>query len=123
MILTHTCIITDDVKGLSLFYETVLGMKAVFYGEDYSEFNTERGNLSIYSSDMLNELALNSVFPASNRSVILEFQVDDVDEEYERLQEVEVVWVKSPTTQPWGNRSIYFRDLDGNLVSFYTQVK
>ena len=96
MILTHTCIITDDVKGLSLFYETVLGMKAVFYGEDYSEFNTERGNLSIYSSDMLNELAPNSAFPASNRSVILEFQVDDVDEEYERLQEVEVVWVKSP---------------------------
>jgi len=47
MILTHTCIITDDVKGLSLFYQTVLGINPVLYREDYSEFNTERGNLSI----------------------------------------------------------------------------
>jgi hypothetical protein len=46
--------------------------------------------LSIYSADMLNELAPNSAFPASNRSVIPEFQVDNVDEEYERLQEVAV---------------------------------
>jgi hypothetical protein len=35
MILTHTCIITDNVKVLSLFYEEVLGIKAVYYGEDY----------------------------------------------------------------------------------------
>jgi uncharacterized glyoxalase superfamily protein PhnB len=86
------------------------------------EFNTEQGNLSIYSADMLNELTPDSAFPASNRSVILEFMVDDVDAEYERLQEVAVEWVKPPTTQPWGNRSIYFRDLDGNLVNFYMQV-
>jgi catechol 2,3-dioxygenase-like lactoylglutathione lyase family enzyme len=122
MIFTHTCIITDDVKVLSLFYEEVLGIKAVYYGKDYSEFNTERGTLSIYRADMFNELAPNSAFPAYNRSVILEFSVEDVDAEYERLQEVAVEWVKPPTTQPWGNRSIYFRDLDGNLVNFYMQV-
>jgi len=30
--------------------------------------------------------------------------------------------VKPPTTQPWGNRSIYFRDPDGNLINFYSRV-
>ena len=59
---------------------------------------------------------------ASNRSVILEFKVTDVDREYERLQRLQVEWVKHPTTQPWGNRSIYFRDPDGNLINFYTGV-
>jgi catechol 2,3-dioxygenase-like lactoylglutathione lyase family enzyme len=28
-------------------------------------------------------------------------------------------WVKPPTTQPWGTRSLYFRDPDGNLIDFY----
>ena len=58
----------------------------------------------------------------ANRSVILPFQVADVDSEYERLRRLEVDWVKPPTTQPWGNRSIYFRDPDGNLISFYSRV-
>jgi catechol 2,3-dioxygenase-like lactoylglutathione lyase family enzyme len=31
-------------------------------------------------------------------------------------------WVKGPTTQPWGTRSIYFRDPDGNLVDFFAPV-
>jgi len=30
--------------------------------------------------------------------------------------------VKAPSTQPWGNRSIYLRDPDGNLVNLYTRV-
>ncbi len=55
-------------------------------------------------------------------SVMFEFEVDDVDAEYERLRGYGVEWVKLPTTQPWGNRSIYFRDPDGNLVNFYARV-
>jgi hypothetical protein len=30
--------------------------------------------------------------------------------------------VQQPTTMPWGNRSILFRDPDGNLVNFFTPV-
>jgi len=31
-------------------------------------------------------------------------------------------WVQEPTTMPWGNRSILFRDPDGNLVNFFAPV-
>jgi hypothetical protein len=31
-------------------------------------------------------------------------------------------WVQAPTTMPWGNRSILFRDPDGNFVNFFTPV-
>ena len=55
-----------------------------------------------------------------NRSVILEFRVADVDVEYRRLQGLVKVWAKLPSTQPWGTRSVYFRDPDGNLVDFFT---
>ena len=30
--------------------------------------------------------------------------------------------VQEPTTQPWGNRSLLFRDPDGNLVNLFTPV-
>ncbi|MFT4213396.1 MAG: hypothetical protein QM622_01280 [Microbacterium sp.] len=30
------------------------------------------------------------------------------------------VFVNEPTTMPWGNRSLLFRDPDGNLVNFFT---
>ncbi|MBV9580788.1 MAG: VOC family protein, partial [Chloroflexi bacterium] len=55
--------------------------------------------------------------------VMLEFHVDDADAEYARLQHlpnVTVDFVLTPTTLPWGNRSIYFRDPDGNLINFFT---
>jgi catechol 2,3-dioxygenase-like lactoylglutathione lyase family enzyme len=36
------------------------------------------------------------------------------------LQPLVKTWVKPPTTQPWGTRSFYFRDPDGNLVDFFS---
>lgn len=63
-----------------------------------------------------------SARPADNHTVIIEFKVDDVDAEYARLQPLVTDWVQPPTTMPWGNRSILFRDPDGNLVNYFTPV-
>jgi catechol 2,3-dioxygenase-like lactoylglutathione lyase family enzyme len=38
------------------------------------------------------------------------------------LQTLGVEIVTAPTTMPWGNRSLLFRDPDGNLVNFFTPV-
>ncbi len=32
-------------------------------------------------------------------------------------------WVMLPTIQPWGNRSMIFRDPEGNLVSVFARSK
>jgi uncharacterized glyoxalase superfamily protein PhnB len=60
--------------------------------------------------------------PAMNRSVILDFEVDDVDAARARLSDFVGDWVLQPTTQPWGNRSMMFRDPDGNLVNVYARA-
>ncbi len=54
--------------------------------------------------------------------MIIGFLVDDVDSQYERLKPPVSVWMQEPTSMPWGNRSIVFRDPDGNLVNFFTPV-
>jgi catechol 2,3-dioxygenase-like lactoylglutathione lyase family enzyme len=121
--LMHTCLITSNVKRLVDFYEPVLNLKAKWSGNDYAEFATGVGVLAIYSADAQEKYIPGSAQAAKNRSVILEFRVADPDSEYKRLGSLVKAWVKPPTTQPWGTRSVYFRDPDGNLVDFYALTK
>jgi catechol 2,3-dioxygenase-like lactoylglutathione lyase family enzyme len=117
--LMHTCLITDNVNRLVQFYEPILRLTAQRSGEDYAELQTGVGVLAVFSAAAQQRYIPSSTDAARNRSAILEFEVADVDAEYARLQSLVKTWVKPPTTQPWGTRSIYFRDPDGNLVDFY----
>jgi catechol 2,3-dioxygenase-like lactoylglutathione lyase family enzyme len=119
-ILVNTCLITSDVKELVRFYEPILGRRARMSGDDYAEFYTGAGVLAIFSAAAQEKYIPGSAEAAKNKSAILEFKVADVDSEYARLRGLVKIWVKPPTTQPWGTRSVYFRDPDGNLVDFYT---
>jgi len=121
--LVNTCLITNDVKRLVEFYEPILRLEAKKTGEDYAEFPTGVGVLAIFSGDAQERYIPGSAEAAKNESVVLQFRVGDVDQEYRRLQGLVKTWVKPPTTQPWGTRSVYFRDPDGNLVDFYAPVK
>ena len=121
--LMHTCLITNNVNQLIQFYEPVLALKAQKSGEDYAEFRTDVGVLAIFSAAAQEKYIPSSAISSANKSMILEFQVTDVDKEYSRLQSLVKIWVKPPTTQPWGTRSTYFRDPDGNLVDFYAAPK
>lgn len=121
--LVNTCLVTSNVRQLAAFYEPVLGLKADWSGEDYAEFHTGVGVLAIFSFAAQEKYIPNATEPGKNRSVILEFRVADVDQEYGRLQSLVTTWIKPPTTQPWGTRSVYFRDPDGNLVDFYSRAK
>ena len=119
-----TRIITADVKRLVAFYETVTGVKLTLYSEDFAELVTDAGTLAIGSTRTLRLFGGDHVAsPAANRTAIIEFRVADVDAEYRRLGGlIEGALVQAPTTMPWGNRSLLFRDPDGNLVNFFTPV-
>jgi len=106
------------------FYQHALGVspQSVTSGV-YAEFPTARGVLAIFSAEAQEKYIPGAAEPANNRSTILEFQVANVDGEYVRLRSFVETWVKPPTNQPWGTRSLYFRDPDGNLVDFYLPAK
>jgi predicted enzyme related to lactoylglutathione lyase len=117
-----TRIITADVKRLVAFYESVTGVTAVWGNELFAEIPTDVGTLAIGSDKTVALFGAGSAESAANRTAILEFLVDDVDAEYARLREQLTDVVTEPTTMPWGNRALLFRDPEGNLVNLFTPV-
>lgn len=117
-----TRIITADVPRLVAFYEMVTGASAVWGNELFAEIPTPVGVLAIGSDKTVALFGEGSAEPAANRSAIIEFIVDDVDADYERLRGRVAEIVTEPTTMPWGNRALLFRDPDGNLVNLFTPV-
>ena len=58
--------------------------------------------------------------PPSAHEVILDFQAGDVDAEFHRIDALGVDWVMPPATQPWGNRTMIFRDPEGTLINVFS---
>ncbi|WP_433513331.1 VOC family protein [Nonomuraea sp. CA-143628] len=115
-------IITGDVARLVDFYERAMGVRASWSNEDFAELSTTSGTLAIGSTRTVALFAPGAARPADNRSVIIEFLVDDVDGVHQNLLGFVEEFVNEPTTMPWGNRSLLLRDPDGNLVNFFTPV-
>lgn len=115
-------VITDNVKRLVNFYAQITGMPPSWGNDEFAELVSPAGTLAIASTRTIALFGANAAHAADNHSVIIEFRVDDVDSEYQKLRALSVDFVNEPTTQPWGNRSLLFRDPDGNLINFFTPI-
>lgn len=58
-----------------------------------------------------------------NERIALWFSVENVDEEYEKLLEMNVTIIEKPVNNPWGARHMVFCDPDGNRVRFISNAK
>jgi len=115
-------IITEDVARLTGFYEQATSLRAGWSGPDFAEISTTRATLAIASTRTVQLFGSDAARPSDNHTVIIEFRVDDVDGAHRNLKGLVDDFVTEPTTMPWGNRSLLFRDPDGNLVNFFTPV-
>jgi catechol 2,3-dioxygenase-like lactoylglutathione lyase family enzyme len=125
-------IVTEHVERMALFYARVVGA-SVAPNEYYVEVPT--GSMSVgFSRPRFTEdhvvTAHSTGGPGSSCSAalgarpgetIFDFVADDVDAEYGRLDALGVDWVLLPTVQPWGKRSMIFRDPEGHLVSVFSR--
>ena len=123
MELVQSRMVTDDVEGLAAFYARLVGTP-VALNEYYVE--VPAGPMSVgFSKRRFTEYDEGSQVRPDGQprggEMILDFLVDDVDAEYDRILGLEVDWVMPPTTQPWGNRSMTFRDPAGNLINVFSR--
>lgn len=115
-------IITADIQRLVQFFEKATNLTAKWATEDFAEIITSSFTLAIGSTRTLAFFGEGTAQAAANKSVIIEFLVANVDDDYERIKDLTHDIVQKPTTMPWGNRSLLFRDPDGNLINFFTPL-
>ena len=116
------CIITKDVTRLSSFYQEVLQAPYQQEGDNFA-FETEGALFTIFSHQGMEHFVPGIMDGAGCGSYTIEFQVENIDEEYERLTQIGVPCVKPPVSYPWGRRSAWFRDPDGNILNFFQDIR
>jgi uncharacterized glyoxalase superfamily protein PhnB len=122
MDLIQSRIVTDDVQPLAAFYASLVQAEVVL-NDYYVEVPT--GAMSVgFSRRHFTEYREDQTAcprcPQHRAQIILDFRAGDVDAEYPRVACLGVDWVTRPTTQPWGNRSMIFRDPAGNLINVFS---
>lgn len=118
MKLASVRIIAGDIKRMVAFYEMVTAVEARWLAPVFAELVIPGAVLAIGSVDTVKLWRESSAEPGKNRSIFLEFQVDDIEAEYARLRD-SVTLVHELKTMPWGNATFQFRDPEGNAVSLY----
>jgi uncharacterized glyoxalase superfamily protein PhnB len=123
MKLALVTIVTANLEPMRTFYQEVLQIAPQTYRGNYVEFGLEAGTLALWRQSETEAFGIAPMRGAANHSVLLEFAVEDVDREYDRLKDLQIEWVQELTTQPWGHRAFYVRDPDGNILNFHTAVE
>jgi predicted enzyme related to lactoylglutathione lyase len=112
--------VSTAIEPIAAFYAALLGV-SVPLNAHYLEMPA--GPVSVgfsrvgFTEDRGPHAASSAGLAAHEGETILELIADDVDVEYPRIDALGVSWVMPPTTQPWGLRSMLFRDPHGHLVN------
>lgn len=112
-------LLTSRLDEMVDFYERVSASTFQRPSPVFAELVTPTSTLAIASDATLPLFPDAGLTTASNSSAIIEFQVDDVDRERERLGD-DVRVLQEPTTMPWGNRAMMLADPDHNRVNLYS---
>ncbi len=112
--------VSTAIEPIAAFYAALLDV-SVPLNEHYLEVPAGSASIGFsqvgFTEDRGPHAANRAGLAAEAGEVILDFTADDVDAEYLRIDALGATWVMRPTTQPWGRRSMLFRDPHGHLVN------
>jgi catechol 2,3-dioxygenase-like lactoylglutathione lyase family enzyme len=111
-------LIVEDLDRALRFYVDVLGMQLNHRSGPYAQLATGATRLAFYERGAMEEtLGTTLDAPAENAPAFeLGFFVANVDTAYAELVVLGATAVTPPADRPWGQRTAYVRDPDGNLV-------
>lgn len=117
-------ILTDDVPALAGFYRDVLGLPVQDVQEGYTEFAMEGVRFAICSRTTMAAATGHTSYEEARRGQVFELAfpcetVRDLDLTYAAIVAKGVIPIQPPTTMPWGHRTAFFADPDGNIHELF----
>jgi len=116
----YTVIFARDMKAMRRFYGDVMGFPVhSSLGEGWIAYQVGSCLLALTKRGVMFNDA-----PLGTLSLQLAFRVapGEVGQCAEALRAIGVAIESGPTDQPWGHRTLFFRDPDGNVLEIYADL-
>jgi lactoylglutathione lyase len=113
-------LLVRDLASCTAFYRDTLGLEVQESESTPDSISFRMGNVHFFllevsaAAHMVSSEPLELKIEGGPR-VLLAAGVEDVDAAYEELKAKGVTFLRPPTDQPWGLRTAYFADPEGNL--------
>lgn len=113
----HVGICTKDTDMLANWYSKVLGFKVFSVNQaknpkTYFLSHQDGSMVEIYSADTSSENTNNKVRGLRHIALV----TDAFEQDYQNLKENNVEFIGEPNQGPTGNKTVFFRDPEGNIL-------
>jgi len=118
----YTVIFVRDMAAMRRFYEGILGFALLReLSPGWIEYQIGGNTLALARPS---RTAQDAPTPAGSAALQLAFKVSapDVDRCADELVRQGVELLSPPTDQPFGHRTLFFRDPDGNLLEVFAEI-
>jgi catechol 2,3-dioxygenase-like lactoylglutathione lyase family enzyme len=118
----YTVIFVRDMGAMRRFYQDILGFPLQReLSPDWIEYRVGDNTLALARPT---RTAADAPTPSGSASLQLAFKVSvsEVDQCADELVRQGVDLLSPPTDQPFGHRTLFFRDPDGNLLEIFAEI-
>lgn len=109
-----------DMKKMVLFYRDILNFETDWDGGRYATFKKDKDDFFMFERKHFAESIGETYYPPNGLNLTMEmylrFAMPDVDEEYQRLKNLNVRIIEELSTKPWGQRNFFIADPEGNIL-------
>jgi uncharacterized glyoxalase superfamily protein PhnB len=120
-------ILTDDVHTMTMFYKNVLGFEPQSDLGEYTEYHSEGVRFAICARSIMEKATHHPSYREAPKGQPFELAFpldtpDTVDETYDEIVAKGATPVQPPATMPWGQRTAFFADPDGNIHELFADL-
>ena len=122
--LDYVVLIVADLDRSLPFYTELLGLTLQHRTATYAQIEAGTTRLGLYTREAMEQTLGVELGEASSAAPAFElgFKVANVDAAHRELVAAGASSAAPPTTRPWGQRTAYLRDPDGNLIELAQDV-